>query len=54
MARTGKVERATKESSVLVELDLDGSGVCDIDTGIGFYDHMLEQDRKSTRLNSSH
>ena len=43
MARTGKVERATKESSVLVELDLDGSGVCDIDTGIGFYDHMLEQ-----------
>lgn len=43
MTRTGKVERITKESSVLVELDLDGTGVCDISTGIGFYDHMLEQ-----------
>lgn len=43
MTRTGKVERITKESSVFVELDLDGTGVCDISTGIGFYDHMLEQ-----------
>lgn len=43
MARIGKVERTTKESSVLVELDLDGTGTCDIHTGIGFYDHMLEQ-----------
>ena len=43
MARIGKVERTTKESSVLVELDLDGTGACDINTGIGFYDHMLEQ-----------
>ena len=43
MSRIGKVERTTKESSVLVELDLDGTGTCDINTGIGFYDHMLEQ-----------
>lgn len=43
MSRIGKVERTTKESSVLVELDLDGTGACDINTGIGFYDHMLEQ-----------
>lgn len=43
MTRIGKVERTTKESSVLVELDLDGTGACDISTGIGFYDHMLEQ-----------
>ena len=43
MTRTGRVERTTKESSVLVELDLDGTGRCDISTGIGFYDHMLEQ-----------
>jgi imidazoleglycerol-phosphate dehydratase len=43
MTRTGKVERITKESSVFVELDLDGTGKCDISTGIGFYDHMLEQ-----------
>ncbi len=43
MTRVGKVERTTKESSVFVELDVDGTGVCSISTGIGFYDHMLEQ-----------
>jgi imidazoleglycerol-phosphate dehydratase len=43
MTRTGRVERITKESTVLVELTLDGTGQCDISTGIGFYDHMLEQ-----------
>lgn len=43
MSRIGQVERTTKESSVLVDLNLDGSGLCDISTGIGFYDHMLEQ-----------
>jgi imidazoleglycerol-phosphate dehydratase len=41
--RAGRVERATKESSVLVEIDLDGSGATDIETGVGFYDHMLAQ-----------
>jgi imidazoleglycerol-phosphate dehydratase len=41
--RYGRVARTTKESSVLVEIDLDGTGVADIDTGIGFYDHMLAQ-----------
>jgi imidazoleglycerol-phosphate dehydratase len=39
--RTGRVERATSESSVLVELDLDGSGITQISTGVPFYDHML-------------
>ncbi len=43
MTRVGKVERTTKESSVFVELNIDGTGVCSISTGIGFYDHMLEQ-----------
>jgi imidazoleglycerol-phosphate dehydratase len=43
MSRTGRVERATAESKVLVEVDLDGSGVVDVSTGIGFYDHMLAQ-----------
>src|SRR3954453_8332090 len=43
MTRHAKVERTTKESSVLVELDLDGTGTTDISTGIGFYDHMLAQ-----------
>jgi len=41
--RTGQVERNTKETQISVELDLDGSGVYDVETGIGFLDHMLEQ-----------
>ncbi len=41
MSRTARIERETKESKVLVELDLDGSGRADISTGVGFYDHML-------------
>jgi imidazoleglycerol-phosphate dehydratase len=43
MSRTGRVERATAESKVLVEVDLDGAGTVDVSTGIGFYDHMLAQ-----------
>jgi imidazoleglycerol-phosphate dehydratase len=41
MARAARLERATKESKVLVDLDLDGHGRADISTGVGFYDHML-------------
>ncbi|MFP5359715.1 MAG: imidazoleglycerol-phosphate dehydratase HisB [Actinomycetes bacterium] len=41
MSRTGRIERTTSESSVLVELDLDGSGRTEISTGVPFYDHML-------------
>jgi imidazoleglycerol-phosphate dehydratase len=40
-ARTGRVERITKESSVLVELNLDGTGCTEISTGVPFFDHML-------------
>ncbi len=43
MSRTARVERRTKESSVVVELDLDGTGDVDVDTGVGFFDHMLAQ-----------
>jgi imidazoleglycerol-phosphate dehydratase len=39
--RAARVERATKESRVVVELDLDGTGENDIATGVPFYDHML-------------
>lgn len=39
--RTARVERTTRESSITVELDLDGTGVVDISTGVPFYDHML-------------
>jgi imidazoleglycerol-phosphate dehydratase len=41
MSRTARIERTTKESSVVVELDLDGTGAARIGTGVGFYDHML-------------
>ena len=41
MSRTARVERATSESKVLVELDLDGTGRTDISTSVPFYDHML-------------
>jgi imidazoleglycerol-phosphate dehydratase len=43
MGRTARIERTTKESSVLVELDLDGTGFSTIDTGVAFFDHMLAQ-----------
>ena len=39
--RRGRIERETKESKVLVEVDLDGAGRADVSTGVGFYDHML-------------
>ncbi|MBO3087431.1 imidazoleglycerol-phosphate dehydratase HisB [Cellulomonas dongxiuzhuiae] len=39
--RTARIERSTSESSVLVELDLDGTGRTQIDTSVPFYDHML-------------
>lgn len=41
--RAAKVRRATKETTVTVEVDLDGSGRARARTGIGFFDHMLEQ-----------
>ncbi|QVQ53108.1 imidazoleglycerol-phosphate dehydratase HisB [Spiractinospora alimapuensis] len=43
MSRIGRVERATKETSVKVVVDLDGTGVADVHTGVGFFDHMLDQ-----------
>ena len=43
MKRTARVSRDTKESSVLIELNLDGSGENEISTGVPFYDHMLSQ-----------
>jgi imidazoleglycerol-phosphate dehydratase len=43
MSRTARIARTTKESDVLVELDVDGAGQSDISTGVPFFDHMLEQ-----------
>ncbi len=41
MSRTAVLDRTTNESTVHVELDLDGTGAAKVSTGIGFYDHML-------------
>ena len=41
MSRVAKIDRETKESTVHVELDLDGTGRTEVSTGVGFYDHML-------------
>jgi imidazoleglycerol-phosphate dehydratase len=42
VTRIGRVERITKETKVVVEIDLDGSGITDISTGVPFFDHMLD------------
>jgi imidazoleglycerol-phosphate dehydratase len=44
------VERSTTESSVLVQLDLDGTGVAEVSTGVGFFDHMLHSLAKHALL----
>ena len=43
MTRTAELTRATTETSIEVTIDLDGTGLTDISTGIPFYDHMLDQ-----------
>ncbi len=43
MSRTASVERDTKESKVSIQLDLDGTGTAQVDTGVPFFDHMLAQ-----------
>ena len=39
--RSGEISRKTKETDIFVKVDIDGKGKADIDTGVGFFDHML-------------
>ena len=48
--RTANVERKTKETSISVDINIDGTGKYDIQTGIGFLDHMLEQVSKHSLI----
>ena len=53
MARTATIRRKTKETDVEVTIDLDGSGVATIATGVGFFDHMLELLARHSRIDMS-
>ena len=43
VGRRAALERATKETTIAIDLNLDGTGQCDISAGIPFFDHMLDQ-----------
>ena len=48
--RTSKIKRETAETSIMLSLDLDGSGKAGIDTGVGFLDHMLTLFARHSRI----
>ncbi|WP_298896349.1 bifunctional histidinol-phosphatase/imidazoleglycerol-phosphate dehydratase HisB [uncultured Psychroserpens sp.] len=50
-ARTKSIERNTNETEIKIDLNLDGTGQSDIDTGIAFFDHMLDQIARHGQLN---
>jgi len=53
MIRKAKISRKTKETSIVVEINIDGKGKYKIDTGIGFLNHMLEQLSKHSLMDIS-
>lgn len=52
-SRRARIERSTKETCITMQLDLDGSGKADIETGLPFFDHMLSQVARHGRLDLS-
>ncbi|MBN1116699.1 MAG: bifunctional histidinol-phosphatase/imidazoleglycerol-phosphate dehydratase HisB [Bacteroidales bacterium] len=52
-SRTATIKRITKETQIKIDLDLDGTGISEIQTGLGFFDHMLEQISKHANVNLS-
>ena len=51
--RTGSVSRETKETKIRIELNLDGTGICQINTGVPFFDHMLDSFGRHGRFDLS-
>ena len=49
-SRKGSVKRTTKETDIEVAVDLDGKGVANVATGIGFFDHMLDLLARHSRI----
>ncbi|MDD9908245.1 MAG: imidazoleglycerol-phosphate dehydratase HisB [Ahrensia sp.] len=53
MSRQAKIDRKTNETDISIALDIDGTGAFDIQTGVGFFDHMLEQLSKHSLMDVS-